>query len=115
MRTCETDRVRLGILYVCSKKRISRPGIGAGCAGTDLTTSEVIVWVILIHADLATIFPGAAPILIHAYSAIVPPGAARIAAQKQEKSPLRRPERGVLGLAISRTYNLRRLRKSSRG
>ena len=61
MRTCETDRVRLGILYVCSKKRISRPGIGAGCAGTDLTTSEVIVWVILIHADLATIFPGAAP------------------------------------------------------
>lgn len=100
---------------IWQNKKISRPGIGAGCAGTDLTTSEVIVWVILIHADLATIFPGAAPILIHAYSAIVPPGAARIAAQKQEKSPLRRPERGVLGLAISRTYNLRRLRKSSRG
>ena len=54
-------------------------------------------------------------ILIHAYLAIVFPGAARIAAQKQEKSPLRKPERGVLGLAISRTYNLRRLRKSSRG
>ena len=84
---------------IWQNKKISRPGIGAGCAGTDLTTSEVIVWVILIHADLATIFPGAA----------------RIAAQKQEKSPPRRPGRGVLELAISRTYNLRRRHKSNRG
>lgn len=93
MRTCETDRVRLGILYVCSKKRISRPGIGAGCAGTDLTTSEVIVWVILIHADLATIFPGAAPILIHAYSAIVPPRCGAYRRTETRKIPA--PETGA--------------------
>ena len=35
-------------------------------------------------------------ILIHADSATIFPGAARIAAQKQEKSPSRRPGRGVL-------------------
>ena len=61
--------------YVCSKKEYPAPesgrdaakpaGVASVCrgneaVGSDLTTSEVIVWVILIHADSATIFPGAA-------------------------------------------------------
>ena len=37
---------------------------GNEAVGSDLTTSEVIVWVILIHADFATIFPGTARIAV---------------------------------------------------
>ena len=106
MRTCETDRVRLGIpiqdgcrcisvpvcVSVCSKeypapesgRDAAKPvGVAPVCrgdflailirvpryrgneaVGSDLTTSEVIVWVILIHADSATIFPGTARIAV---------------------------------------------------
>lgn len=37
---------------------------GNEAVGSDLTTSEVIVWVILIHADSAMIFPGTARIAV---------------------------------------------------
>lgn len=98
------DRRQRGIFVENNNKKIPVPETGTGDGADGLAD-------FVVHTGT----PQRLTILIHAYSAIVPPGAARIAAQKQEKSPLRRPERGVLGLAISRTYNLRRLRKSSRG
>ena len=75
---------------------------GGGCPGD----RDGVGWV-LIHADSATIFPGAAPILIHAGFAAIFPGTARIAVPWHRKIPA--PETGTGdGAEISCSGRLRR-------
>lgn len=75
--------------YVCSKKEYPAPESGqdaAKPAGVAPVCRGWVCWV-LIHADSATIFPGAAPILIHAGFAAIFSGAARVRRTMAKKVP----------------------------